>query len=131
MTATWDPDELQTIADEDEVVLASRRSDGSLGVVTTIWIVRVGDEAFVRSAFGPGNLWYARAKKAGAGHVAIGGVSRDVIFEDASVGSDRPGDAAAIDRAYHAKYDANYPQEYIEPVSDAASHATTLRLIPA
>ncbi|NNC11516.1 DUF2255 family protein [Planctomonas sp. JC2975] len=131
MSATWNPDELQTIADEDEVVLASRRPDESLGIVTTIWIVRVGDDAYVRSAFGSGNLWYTRAKKAGAGHVTIGGISRDVTIEDASADSDHPADDEAIDNAYHAKYDANYPQKYIEPVVDAASHATTLRLIPA
>ncbi len=131
MTSTWSEHELQIIEAEHEAVLASRRPDGSLGSPATIWVVRVGDEVFVRSAFGPGNRWYARARSAGSGHVTIGGVAREVLIEDASDDSPRPADQAALDREYHAKYDGRYPREYVDPVVDATSHGATLRLIPA
>lgn len=131
MASTFSDDELRTIGDEDEVVLTARRTDGSLGPSATIWIVRVGDEVFVRSAYGPGNRWFARALRAGAGHVTIGAVSRDTVFEDASAGTAHPADAAAVDAAYHAKYDGHYPKQYVDPVVDAASHSATLRVLPA
>ena len=131
MTSTWSEDELTTIQREDEVELASRGPDGTPTGGVTIWIVRVGDEVFVRSAHGAGNRWFASALAAGAGHITIGSVSRDVVFEDASLRSSRPADHEAVDRAYHAKYDATYPKEYVDPVVDDASHGATLRLLPA
>ncbi|MDE3196574.1 MAG: DUF2255 family protein, partial [Acidobacteriota bacterium] len=54
---------------------------------------------YVRSAYGPGNPWYRRARAAGEGRVRAGGVERDVTF--ASAGAAVQGD---IDAAYHAKY---------------------------
>lgn len=127
MTSTWSATDLQTIDDEDEVALASRRRDGSLSSPATIWIVRVGDEVFVRSAFGPGNRWYARALSSAAGHIAIGGVDRDVSFEHGAGAAEN----TDIDEAFHAKYDAAYPKEYVDPVVDATAQGCTLRLIPA
>ncbi|WP_243063855.1 DUF2255 family protein [Humibacter sp. RRB41] len=127
MTSRWSEAELRTIGENDEVVLASRGSDGSLSTSATIWIVRAGDDVFVRSAHGSTNRWYKRAVAAGGGHVAIGDVARDVAFEDASADADH----AAIDAAYHAKYDGKYPKEYVDPVVDDLSHGATLRLIPA
>ena len=131
MTSVWSDAELQSIGNDDEVVLASRRRDGSLGSPATIWIVRVGDDAFVRSAYGSTKRWYARARAAGTGHIAIGDVSRDVTFEDASVDGDHAADQAAIDAAYHAKYDGRYPAQYVDPVVDERSHGAILRLLPA
>ena len=131
MTSTWSEQELQTIGTEHDVVLASRRSDGSPGRGTTIWIVRLGDDVFVRSAHGRGNKWFARATAAGSGRITIGDVSRDVVFEDVSNGALNAVDRAELDRAYHGKYDGKYPKEYIDPVVDEESHGATLRLLPA
>jgi hypothetical protein len=127
MTSTWSEAELETIGAEDEVVLASRRADGSLSSPATIWIVRVGDDVFVRSAFGSANRWYARALTAGAGHITVGDVSRDAVFEDASSDADH----LAVDAAYHAKYDGRHAKQYVDPVVDERSHGATLRLVPA
>lgn len=127
MTSTWAEAELATIEAEDEVVLASNRSDGSQGSPVTIWIVAVGDDVFVRSAHGAGNRWFARAQAAAAGHVTIGDVSRNVEFEDVATSADH----VAIDDAYHAKYDGKYPKQYVDPVVDERSHGATLRVVPA
>jgi len=81
MTA-WSPDEFERIGRATELRVASRRSDGSLRPYVTIWVVGVGDEIYVRSAHGPTNGWYRRAKAPGAGRIRAEGVERDVSFEE-------------------------------------------------
>ena len=85
MTA-WKPDDLRTIGDAEELRLASRRTDGSLRPYVTMWVVRAGDELYVRSAHGAGNPWYRRALAAGTGRIRAGGVERDVTFAGAPAG---------------------------------------------
>jgi hypothetical protein len=120
---TWTSAELDRVGAADELQVSSRRADGSLRPYVTIWVVRVGDDLYVRSASGPGNGWYRRAVAAGAGRIRAGGVERDVRFEPAGQGA-----AAAIDEAYHAKYD-RYPKEYVDPVVGPDAAGVTLRLV--
>jgi hypothetical protein len=122
---TWTSDELARVGDAEELRLASRRSDGSLRPYVTMWVVRVGDDLYVRSAYGPNNPWYRRARASGAGRVRAGGVERDVTFGTAA--SDVH---AAIDEAYHAKYDRYGPSIVGTVVGDRAA-AVTIRLQPA
>ena len=49
----------------EELGLASRRADGTLRGFVTMWVVRVGDDVYVRSAHGPDNPWYRRAIASG------------------------------------------------------------------
>ena len=51
MTA-WTSDELTRIGTADELELASARRDGTLRKPRTIWVVRVGDDLYVRSMYG-------------------------------------------------------------------------------
>jgi hypothetical protein len=123
MTA-WTDEELRRIGEATELELASARADGSLRPHVTMWVVRVGDELYVRSAYGPENPWYRRAMSSGSGHVRAGGVERDVTFADAA------GDApAAIDAAYHAKYD-RYGPRIVDTVVGPQAEAVTVRLVP-
>src|SRR5690242_13278162 len=46
---TWSADELERIGAAEELQLASRRPDGSLRPFVTIWVVRAGDDVYVRS----------------------------------------------------------------------------------
>jgi hypothetical protein len=71
--SAWSPDELERIGRATELRVASRRSNGSLRPYVTIWVVGVGDELYVRSAHGPTNGWYRRAKASGAGRIHTGG----------------------------------------------------------
>ena len=48
----WTDDELRRVGDAEELQLASARTDGSLSAYVTMWVVRVGDELYVRSAHG-------------------------------------------------------------------------------
>jgi hypothetical protein len=94
---TWTPDELARIGRAEELGLASRRPDGSLRPFITMWVVRAGDDLYVRSAYGRDNPWFQRALASGEGRVRAGGLARDVAFEE-------PGPAvdAVLHRAYHA-----------------------------
>lgn len=123
MTA-WTSDELDRIQAAEELQLASVRSDGSLRPYVTMWVVRVGDDAYVRSAYGPANPWYRRAKSSGVGRIRAGGVERDVSFDEAETGVH-----AAIDAAYHAKYD-RYGPRIVGSVVGPQAEALTIRLVP-
>jgi hypothetical protein len=123
MTA-WMPDELDRIGRADELGIASRRPDGSVRPFITIWVVRSGDDLYVRSAYGYDNPWFQRALASGEGRVRAGGVERDVAFE-----SPEPGVNLALDAVYHAKYDKYGPRS-VGTVVSAESARTTLRLVP-
>jgi hypothetical protein len=45
----WTAEELDTIGAADELEIAALRPDGTLRPATTIWVVRVGDDLYVRS----------------------------------------------------------------------------------
>ena len=121
--AGWTPDELETLEREEELELSSERNDGTLGDPTTIWVVRVGDEAYVRAVNGREGPWFLGTQVRRRGRVKIGSVERDVAFEDAD-----PALEGAVDAEYRSKYRA-YPQD-VEPVLTPKSKASTLRLVP-
>jgi hypothetical protein len=124
MTA-WTEAELSAIGDADELEISSRRPDGTLRPFVIIWAVRAGDELYVRSAHGSTNGWFARAVASGVGRIRAGGVERDVSFERADAGVH-----AAIDAAYHAKYD-HYEKQYVDPVVGDVAALSTIRLVAA
>jgi len=47
---TWSDDELRQVCDTVELRLASLRPDGTLRSYVTMWVVRAGDQLYVRSA---------------------------------------------------------------------------------
>jgi hypothetical protein len=124
MSAGWTADELTRIGDATELQIASRRSDGSLRPFVTIWVVRVGDDLYVRSAYGTDNPWFRRAKTSGEGRVRAGGVERDVTFIAPAADT-----RIDIDAAYHAKYDRYGPQIVGTVVGPHAAPGA-LRLVP-
>ena len=121
---TWTRDELSTIGGAEELQLASTRPDGTLRPDVTMWVIRAGDDLYVRSAHGPDNPWFHRAKASGTGRIRAGGLERDVAFADAD-----PDAHAAIDAAYHAKYD-RYGPRIVGSVVGPAAAAVTLKLVP-
>jgi hypothetical protein len=121
---SWTPEELEKVGSADELELASRRPDGSLRPFVTIWVVRAGDEIYVRSAYGYDNPWFQRALRAGRGRIKAGGVERDVTFEP------QPEADAAVDAAFHAKYD-RYGRAMVGTVVSPEAARSTLRVRPA
>jgi hypothetical protein len=120
---TWSQDELEAVGNAVELDLASRRRDGSLRSYVTMWVVRAGDELYVRSAYGPTSAWYRWATASGHGRIRAGGVEVDVTFADAA--PDAHGD---IDAAYHAKYDS-YGPRIVGSVVGPDAHTVTVRLV--
>jgi hypothetical protein len=114
MTA-WASSELDRIAAADELVIAARQADGTLRPPTPIWVVRVGDNLYVRSWRGPAGRRF-RAARAGR-------VEKEVVFVDANEDVND-----AIDAAYEEKY-ARYPS-YVKPMVSSDARATSLKLVP-
>jgi hypothetical protein len=121
--STWTDDELRRIGDTTELQLAPRRSDGTLRTYTTMWVVRVEDGLYVRSAGGQDRPWYRHALATGTGRIHAGGVERDVIFDAAD-----PAIRDAIDASYRAKYD-RYGPGPVSHVTGPDAHAVTIRLV--
>jgi hypothetical protein len=123
--SAWTPDELERIGRATELQIASRRADGRLRRFVTIWVVRNGDEIYVRSAYGYDNPWFQRAMRSGTGRVRAGGVERDVAFEQPG-----PEVGAVVTAAYHAKYDG-YGPAIVGTVVSPEAVRSTLRVVPA
>src|SRR5271154_6335780 len=96
---TWTSEQLQQIGNAEELQLASARDDGTLRAYVTMWVVRAGDDLYVRSAGGPDRPWYRQATTAGRGRIRAGGVERDVTFAPVTEAAQD-----GIDAAYHSKY---------------------------
>ena len=124
MTA-WTSDELTKIAAADELQIAPLRRDGRLRNPVTIWVVRDGDDVYVRSFRGRESSWFRGAQARHEGHIRADGVDKDVSFmeETDPVAGDR------IDAAYRAKY-RSYSASYVGPIVAPAARAATLKLVP-
>jgi hypothetical protein len=120
----WTADELARIGGATEIEVSSRRPDGSLRPYVTIWVVRSGDDLYVRSAYGPDNGWYRRARASGKGRIRAGGLERDVAFEEPGPSVD-----ADLHASYHTKYD-QYGARMVGTVVSTEAARATLRLVP-
>ena len=123
MTA-WTRDELDKIGTAEELEIASLRYDGTPRKPTTIWVVRVGDDLYVRSYRGRGGSWFRGAQVRHEGRIQSGGVEKDVAFVEET----DPGINDQIDGAYRAKYRRH--ATYVPPMIAAEARATTLKLLP-
>jgi hypothetical protein len=122
--ATWPNDELDTIGRAYELQIAPRRRDGMLRTPVTIWVVRVGDDLYVRSWRGRGGSWFRGTQACHEGRIAAGGVEQDVTFVEET----DPGINDQIDAAYRTKYRRS--ASYVPPMISPEARATTLRLVP-
>ena len=120
---TWSDDDLRRIGNATELQLAPRRSDGNLQSFTTMWVVRVDNDLYVRSAGGAARPWYRHALATGNGRIRARGIETDIVFDEA------PADVqVAIDDAYHAKYD-RYGAGPVGHVTGQDAHGVTVRLV--
>jgi hypothetical protein len=88
-----------------------------------MWVIRAGDDLYVRSAGGPDRPWYRAAVASRAGRIQAGGIDAEVKFAAATPEANRD-----IDAEYHAKYD-RYGPGIVGHVTGPAAHAVTIRLI--
>src|SRR5207248_6747015 len=97
--ANWTRDELDKIGKADELQIVTLRRDGTPRNPVTIWVVRDGDDLYVRSGYGTRAAWYRGTQGRRDGHVKAGKVEKDVMFADAD-----PALNDRIDAAYRSKY---------------------------
>jgi hypothetical protein len=121
---TWTSEELNKIGNAEELQIAPLRRDGTLRKPVIIWVVRLGDDLYVRSANGPGSAWFRGVQVRYEGHIWAGGIEKDVLF----VQETDPGVNAKIDAEYLSKY-GRYPQ-YVAPMVTPEVRATTIKLVP-
>jgi hypothetical protein len=88
-----------------------------------MWVVRSGDDLYVRSVNGRGSSWFRGAQARHEARVHAGGVAKDVsLVETDEVEAD-------VDAAYGLKYGHRYPT-IVPSIVAAAARAATLRLVP-
>ncbi len=119
----WTSDELSKIEAADELQIASLRRDGTLRGPTRIWVVRLGDDLYVRAVNGRTGAWFRGSQVRHEGQIRAGGVQKDVTFVDADHGIDE------IDAAYRAKYH-RYADSIVDSVVTPKARAATLKLVP-
>jgi hypothetical protein len=121
--AGWTNDELDRIGAAEELDLASVRRDGTLRNPVTMWVVRDGDDLYVRSVNGRGSSWFRGAQTRHEAHIRAGGVEKDVdLVETDDVN-------AELDTAYRAKYGRRYPS-IVPSIMTPGARAATLELAP-
>jgi hypothetical protein len=120
----WTSDELTRIGAADELELASARPDSTLRKSRTIWVVRLGDDLYVRSMYGRAGGWFPATQERQQGHIRAGGVERDVTFAETD-----PDLNDQIDTAYRDKY-RRYGDRIIGGVVNPEARAATIKLVP-
>jgi hypothetical protein len=120
---TWTNDQLDALGRADEIAIAPRRTDGRLGRPRPIWIVRLGDDLYIRSYTGPAGSWFRTVRQSGRATINAAGEHR----EDVSVAEATDVDRAAVDAAYRTKYGRS---SYVDAMVTDTAADTTLRFIP-
>jgi hypothetical protein len=123
-TTTWTDDELDSVEHAEELDVASLRPSGTLSSWRTIWVVRVGDDIYVRSVYGPGSSWYRGTRAHQDGLVEAGDVAKDVTFLDADEQINE-----AVDAEYRCEY-GHCAASIIQVITSDEASPTTMRLLP-
>ena len=121
---TWTSNELNKIGIAEELQIASLRRDGMLRKPVTIWVVRLGDDLYVRSVYGRTSAWFRGTQVLHEGHIQAGGVDKDVTFVDAA-----PDINDRVDAAYRTKYH-RYAASIINSIVSPEARSATIRLVP-
>src|SRR3982074_1737660 len=95
----WTSDQLDKIGGAEEVQIASVRRDGTLRKPVTVWVVRHGDDLYLRSVGGRSAHWFRGAQESHQGRIRANGVHQDVTFVDVDHDIDDE-----VDAAYRTKY---------------------------
>src|SRR3989442_11180087 len=102
MTA-WKSDELRKIGAAEELEIALVRRDGALQNPVTIWVIRRGDDLYVRSVNGRTSSWFRTAKDRHEAHIEAGGVDQEDVLVETEEDRD---ELSAADRRKNHGYGA-------------------------
>jgi hypothetical protein len=123
MTA-WTSDDLNKIGKAEEIEITTLRRNGTLRSPVTIWVVRLGDNLYVRSVNGRAGAWFRGTQARREGRVQAGGIATDVTFEDADSGLNDE-----IDAAYRTKY-RRYSASIVNSILTPKARSATIKLVP-
>src|SRR5205809_6031593 len=118
----WTRHDLERIGAAEELQLATFREDGTRRMPVVIWVVRVGDDLYVRAYRGREGAWFRHTQLRQEGHIVAGGMKKDVTFVDVS---DDEALNKEIDAAYQSKYQ-RYGATHGNPMIAPQARATTL-----
>jgi hypothetical protein len=90
----------------------------------TVWVVRHGDDLYVRSVNGRTASWFRGAQVRHEGRIWAGGVEKDVTFVDADHDIDEE-----LDAAYRTKY-RRYAASIISHIVSPEARSATIKLLP-
>ena len=122
--STWTSEELNKIGGAEELQIAALRLNGTLRKLVIIWVVRLGDELYVRSVKGHDGAWFRGVLERHEGQIQAGGIVRDVTFVEETA----PGLNEQIDAAYGTKY-RRYPSS-VSHINSQDARTATIRLEP-
>ena len=120
----WTSDQLDKVGRAEELQIASIQPDGTLRKPVTIWVVRDGEDLYVRSVRGRSAQWFRGTQERHEGRIRAGGVQYDVTFVDADHDIDEQ-----VDAAYRAKY-RRYAGSILNSVLTPEARSTTTKLVP-
>jgi hypothetical protein len=121
---SWTSTELDKVGQAEELQIASLRHDGTQRKPRTIWVVRVGDDLYVRSVNGRTSDWFHGVLARHEGHIQAGGVEVDVTFVEET----GPEINEQIDSAYRTKY-CRYAESIISSIISPTARAATIKLV--
>ena len=124
MRAAWSAEELTRIGRAEELEIAAVRRDRTLRKPVTVWVVRHGDDLYVRSVKGRDGAWFRGVQATHEGRARAGGVEKDVTFVEASHDFDEE-----IDAAYRQKY-RRYAGRILNSVLTPDARSATIKLMP-
>src|SRR5580704_6429688 len=98
---SWPTEELEKIAETDDLHIAPFRDDGTTyGTPAWIWSVVVDRALYVRGYNGQASRWHQAAVRQKAGRITAAGMTRDVAFEPVEGAiSDQIDDGCPVKRA--------------------------------
>ena len=125
--STWSQDDLDRLGGAGEVEVSSVRRDGSRSRTRTGWIVRVGDELYLRSVNGPDAAWYRSTRTFHQGRIQARVVVCDVTWIAVNA-TGQPDVDPAVDAEYARKYQGSTAA--IARINNPPARATTMRVEP-
>ena len=89
----------------------------------TIWVVRRGDDVYVRSVNGREGSWFRGAQDRNEARIDAGSVAKDVTLVETDEDNDE------IDSAYRTKY-RQYSRRIVNSIVTPKARGATLKLVP-
>jgi hypothetical protein len=121
--SSWSPEHADTIGAAEEIRLAPLRPDGTAHTPVTMWVVRVDERLFIRSAYGRSGSWFGQVTKTRQALLHVGGSEYAVEVREPGHDFD-----TAIDEGYRTKYRGQTSS--VDAMVAAGAQEATLELLP-